>query len=86
MEHLTLQAFLNHQWVDIAYITFPGIAQTLDDLVPAETLLLALNDSAKQLINLKERLAARAIPPQILNMPAISFSFIPDQLRRWGLF
>ncbi|MFD3249607.1 hypothetical protein [Rahnella aquatilis] len=64
---------------------YPGIAQSLDDLVPAETLLAALQSTANQLTGLKERLAARGIPQQILNMPAISFSFIPEKLRRWGL-
>lgn len=64
---------------------YPGIAQSLDDLVPAETLLSALKNTSHQLSGLKERLEARGIPQQILNMPAISFSFIPEKLRRWGL-
>ncbi|TCQ91767.1 serine/threonine-protein kinase HipA [Rahnella sp. JUb53] len=64
---------------------FPAIAQTLDDLIPAQNLLRALNETAEQLTGLKDRLAARGIPQQILNMPAISFSYIPEKLRRWGL-
>lgn len=64
---------------------FPGISETLADLVPAETLLSALQDTAQQLAGLKERLARRGIPQQILEMPAISFNYIPEKLRRWGL-
>lgn len=69
----------------MADITFTGIAETLADLVPTETLLSALQDTAQQLAGLKARLARRDIPQQILEMPAISFNYIPEKLRRWGL-
>lgn len=64
---------------------FNGIARALNDLVPAETMLSALRETAQQLLGLKERLESRGVPSQILTMPAISFNFIAEKLRRWGL-
>lgn len=65
---------------------FPAIARALDDLVPADTLLSALRETAQQLAGLEERLHARGVPEQIMTMPAIGFKFIADKLRRWGLY
>jgi len=64
---------------------FAGIAAALDDLVPAETLLDALRETAQQLLGLKARLVERGVPEQIINMPGIGFDFIAEKLRRWGL-
>ncbi|WED22031.1 HipA domain-containing protein [Vibrio sp. JC009] len=64
---------------------FPGIADSLADLIPAEELLTALKASAKQLLDLKARLEQRGVPEQIITMPAIGFDYIPEKLTRWGL-
>ncbi|WP_413737438.1 type II toxin-antitoxin system HipA family toxin [Sodalis sp. RH21] len=64
---------------------FNGIAVALSDLVPPEELLQALRDTAHQLLDLKDRLARRGVPEQILAMPAIGFNFISEKLNRWGL-
>ncbi|MBP2170461.1 serine/threonine-protein kinase HipA [Erwinia toletana] len=64
---------------------FVGIAAALYDLVPADKLLQALQETAQQLVTLKQRLQARGVPEQILEMPAINFNFIADKLARWSL-
>ncbi|MCR9003415.1 hypothetical protein ACE2AK_23385 [Rahnella perminowiae] len=108
MEELTLQAFLNNEWVDIANITFPDseqnnyhgtlspvgnlrIKESLPEYNPlAEKLFFTVEDvknRAGDFLDYAQQRGAAAggIPQQILNMPAISFSFIPEKLRRWGL-
>ncbi|HFK5632856.1 TPA: hypothetical protein ACG0AN_000622 [Enterobacter kobei] len=57
----------------------------LAEWISPSTLLNALHETAVQLVDLPERLAARGVPKQILEMPAIGFRFIPDKLSRWGL-
>lgn len=64
---------------------FNTIAQTLAEWIPPATLLDALHETAVQLIDLPERLAARGVPEQIMEMPAMGFHYIPDKLSRWGL-
>lgn len=64
---------------------FLAIAEQLDDLVPAQTLLNALKLTAEQLLTLPDRLRARGVPQQIMDMPAIGFKYIPEKLSRWGL-
>lgn len=64
---------------------FNTIAQTLAEWIPPATLLDALHETAVQLIDLPERLAARGVPEQIMEMPAMGFRYIPDKLSRWGL-
>lgn len=64
---------------------FPQIALSLSDLVPADELLQALNDTARQLLDLKSRLKERGVPEQIISMPGINFNFIAERLVRWGL-
>ncbi|MCL8101987.1 HipA domain-containing protein [Enterobacter hormaechei] len=64
---------------------FNTIAQTLAEWIPPTTLLDALHETAVQLIDLPERLAARGVPEQIMEMPAMGFRYIPDKLSRWGL-
>ena len=64
---------------------FNNIAQSLTEWVPASTLMEALHETAVQLIDLPERLHARGVPEQILEMPAIGFRYVSDKLARWGL-
>ncbi|MGX5109879.1 HipA domain-containing protein [Enterobacter cloacae] len=64
---------------------FNSIAQALAEWIPPATLLDALHETAVQLIDLPERLAARGVPEQIMEMPAIGFHYIPNKLSRWGL-
>lgn len=64
---------------------FHKIAETLADLLPPETLISALRITANQLLGLKERLYNRGVPEQILKMPGLSFDYIDQKLKRWGL-
>lgn len=64
---------------------FDGIANSLSDLVPKETLLIELKELAKNCLALKERLEERGVPKQILDMPAIGMDFIAIRLTKWGL-
>lgn len=64
---------------------FVGISEALADLVPAQELMTELKRTAKQCLDLKQRLIARGVPEQIINMPSIGFTYIEDKLTRWGL-
>ncbi|MEQ5237669.1 type II toxin-antitoxin system HipA family toxin [Proteus terrae] len=64
---------------------FINIADSLSDLIAPEQLLNALQETAQQLLTLKERLEMRGVPTQILTMPSFGFDFIPNKLERWGL-
>lgn len=64
---------------------FVGIANTLSDLVPTEILLKELKITASKCIDLKQRLALRNVPEQILDMPAIGLNYIPEKIAKWGL-
>ncbi|MFP3366770.1 type II toxin-antitoxin system HipA family toxin, partial [Pseudoalteromonas sp. SIMBA_148] len=59
---------------------FDLIAEQLADIVPPEVLLGELNTTAKNLLNLKTRLAARGVPERILSFPAIGFDYLPQNL------
>lgn len=64
---------------------FPAIAHALAELVEPDTLLAALQQTARQLYGLENRLRQRGVPEQIMSMPSIGFKFIADKLHRWGL-
>lgn len=64
---------------------FDLIAEQLADIVPPEVLLGELNTTAKNLLNLKTRLAARGVPERILSFPAIGFDYLPQNLEAWRL-
>lgn len=64
---------------------FIAIAQALSDLLPADTLLKALQETAQQLLGLKERLIQRGVPEQIVTLPSIGFNYIEQKLDRWSL-
>ena len=64
---------------------FAGIAESLSDLVSAGEMMEALRETAARLVGLPERLAARGVPAQILEMPGIGFKFIEQKLARWSL-
>ncbi|WP_240701899.1 type II toxin-antitoxin system HipA family toxin [Pseudoalteromonas rubra] len=64
---------------------FIGIAESLCDLVPPDMLLSVLRDIAHQCLDLKQRLADRGVPEQILTMPSIGFDHIPNKFSKWGL-
>lgn len=64
---------------------FDLIAESLKDLVEPDILMAELKQLAKQLINLKDRLAQRGVPTSILNFPAMGFDYLPDKLQRWRL-
>ncbi|SJN53590.1 hypothetical protein VR7878_00396 [Vibrio ruber DSM 16370] len=61
------------------------VADTLSDLVPKEVLLQELEVTASKCIDLKQRLALRGVPEQILEMPAVGLNYIPEKLTKWGL-
>ncbi|OOE33416.1 toxin HipA [Salinivibrio kushneri] len=64
---------------------FVAIADTLSDLVPKDVLLKELKVTASKCIGLKQRLALRGVPEQILEMPAIGFNHLSQKLANWGL-
>ncbi len=64
---------------------FVGIADTFSDLVPKEVLLQELKVTASKCVGLKQRLALRGVPEQILEMPAVGFNHISEKLTKWGL-
>lgn len=64
---------------------FIGIAESLSDLVPKDILLDELRGIATKCLNLKQRLAERGAPEQILNMPAIGLDYLSDKLTKWGV-
>lgn len=61
------------------------IAQQLNDLVAADVLLQELSRLAKKLKGLKARLAARGVPPSILEMPGIGFNYLDERIAGWLL-
>jgi len=64
---------------------FIGITESLSDLVPKTVLLEELRHTAVKCLDLKQRLAARGVPEQILTMPAIGLNHISEKLTKWGL-
>lgn len=61
------------------------IAQQLHDLVSADVLLQELSGLANKLKGLKARLAARGVPPSILEMPGIGFNYLDERIAGWQL-
>ena len=64
---------------------FGAIAQSLEVYVAPAELMEELQNTAKDLLTIKERLAVRGVPPAILNHPGIGFNYVEDKLKRWGL-
>lgn len=64
---------------------FEAIAESLADIVAPEKLLDELRRTAESLVGLKERLANRGVPDQILNFPSIGFKSITQNLADWRL-
>ena len=64
---------------------FAAIAQSLEVYVAPVKLMAELQNTAKDLLTLKARLAVRGVPLAILNHSNIGFDYIEDKLKRWGL-
>ena len=64
---------------------FIGIVESLSDLVPSHVLLSELKNTAAKCLDLKQRLADKGAPEQILEMPAIGLNHIPEKIAKWGL-
>ncbi|UTA81547.1 type II toxin-antitoxin system HipA family toxin [Halomonas sp. XH26] len=62
-----------------------GIADTLADVVDPERVMEELRALALKLEGVDERLAARGVPPRILDMPAVGLRTINTRFKRWGL-
>ncbi|WP_271911961.1 type II toxin-antitoxin system HipA family toxin [Vreelandella alkaliphila] len=62
-----------------------GIADTLADVVDPARVMEELRALALKLEGVDERLAARGVPPRILDMPAVGLRTINTRLKRWGL-
>ncbi|MFC3114725.1 type II toxin-antitoxin system HipA family toxin [Cellvibrio fontiphilus] len=62
-----------------------AIAHALGDLVEPERVISELRQLAAQLGDLRERLAARGVPAQLLAKPTFGFDFLAEKLTRWQL-
>lgn len=62
-----------------------AIAENLNAYVPAEQLMAELKALGRQLVGLKERLAARGVPEALLASNAVGLNYLDAKLRRWGL-
>lgn len=62
-----------------------AIAHALSDLVEPERVISELRQLAMQLGGLRERLAARGVPAQLLAKPTFGFDFLDEKLTRWQL-
>lgn len=62
-----------------------AIAMALSDLVEPERVISELKQLAVQLVDLRERLAARGVPEQLLAKPTFGFDFLNEKLRNWQL-
>lgn len=62
-----------------------AIAHALSDLVEPERVISELRQLAAQLGGLRERLAARGVPAQLLAKPTFGFDFLDEKLTRWQL-
>lgn len=62
-----------------------AIAHALNDLVEPEQIIDELRQLATQLRGLRERLAARGAPVQLLAKPTFGFDFLDEKLKRWQL-
>ncbi|WP_354623046.1 HipA domain-containing protein [Psychromonas sp. MME2] len=64
---------------------FGAITKSLEVYVEPAELMAELQNTAKDLLTLKARLAVRGVPLAILNHSNIGFDYIEDKLKRWGL-
>ncbi|MDW7745208.1 type II toxin-antitoxin system HipA family toxin [Halomonas sp.] len=62
-----------------------AIAESLSDLVDPEQLMETFRRLAADLDGLDERLAARGVPPRILDMPSVGLRSLGTRLKRWGM-
>ncbi|MEN0037310.1 MAG: HipA domain-containing protein [Cellvibrio sp.] len=62
-----------------------AIAHALSDLVEPEQVINELRKLAAQLSDLRERLAARGVPAQLLAKPTFGFDFLNEKLKQWQL-
>ena len=62
-----------------------AIAMALSDLVEPERVISELKQLAVQLVDLRERLAARGVPELLLAKPTFGFDFLNEKLRNWQL-
>ncbi len=62
-----------------------AIAQQLGDLVEPEQLISELKALCGQLVGLRERLASRGVPEQLLARPALGMNYLDQTLKRWQL-
>lgn len=80
---LTIQAFLNGHWQDIAKLEFND-AKKVTELIYLDG-SKSSEPTARQLLTLKSRLAERGVPERILTFPAIGFDSLPIKLKEWQL-
>jgi len=64
---------------------FGAICDELSDLISPDDLLNSLNTTAKQLVDLKDKLRERGVPDGIMTMPKVGLANLPEKLKRWGL-
>lgn len=62
-----------------------AIASELADIVPPSRLLAELGSLVRKLHGLRDRLAARGVPPRILSMPVMGFDYLDAKLQDWKL-
>lgn len=72
-------------WEEGGVMNWQAISQELADLVEPELLLSELEDLAQKLIGLRERLAARGVPAQILDRPTLGLNHLNNKLKSWHL-
>ncbi|PNM26724.1 type II toxin-antitoxin system HipA family toxin [Yersinia enterocolitica] len=61
-----------------------GIITELSDLADPDSVFLAFQQVAENLIGLKVRLKMRGVPDSILNMPGMAFDYLDEKLQRWA--
>jgi serine/threonine-protein kinase HipA len=62
-----------------------AIAHALSDLVEPEQIMSELRQLAAELGGLRERLAVRGVPAQLLAKPTFGFDFLDEKLKHWQL-
>lgn len=72
-------------WEEGGAMNWQAISHELADLVAPEQLLTELRNLAHKLIGLRERLAARGVPTQLLDRPALGLNHLDDKLQSWHL-
>ncbi|WP_164852384.1 HipA domain-containing protein [Rheinheimera riviphila] len=66
-------------------VNWPKLCESFQDQAESEAIFEALIALAKKLVGLRERLAARGISALILDMPAMGFKSLDQNLKRWQL-